>query len=115
MWKGTCFLKPLQELTDAEFRNQFNRAPNKKADMSTGITSLLASITVSHWPEFTVTAWDHAANPPADDGLYSNQCWPSGIAAGDPGFALLNFDPWYKGRAPPYDYRKPYVQGANGS
>jgi hypothetical protein len=41
------FFSPLAELSDAEFKNRFDRALNKPAAMNWGITSLWASITVT--------------------------------------------------------------------
>ncbi|KAI1165469.1 hypothetical protein F5B18DRAFT_170881 [Nemania serpens] len=36
-----------------------------------------------------------------ESGMSINPCWPSDIAAGDPGFTLLLFDSWYNGKASP--------------
>ena len=47
----------------------------------------------------------HAANPPVSDGLRENPCWPKKLAPDDPGFALMTWDPFYKGNPPPYDYK----------
>ncbi|KAJ8121377.1 hypothetical protein ONZ43_g2151 [Nemania bipapillata] len=57
-----------------------------------------AEVSVNVKPEFTISSWGQ-----------------QGIAAGDPGFALLSFDPWYNGKPHPYDYTKDYEKGANGS
>jgi len=65
-----------------------------------------------------ITAWDHAANPPVDDGLWDNSCWPQARAPKDPGFALLEVDPWnkatHKTKKHDWDYTKDYVPGVNG-
>jgi hypothetical protein len=68
---------------------------------------------VEHRPEFTIGTWEQDATVP-DDGLRVNPCWPSAIAPADPGFALLTYDPFYQGQAPPYNYAAAYVSGKNG-
>ncbi len=82
-----------------------------------------------YWPEFTIATWAHFANPPKDDGLWDNGCWPKDLAVDDPGFALLAIDPWYQDNvrpfykkdtngkvinAPKWDYAKGYEKGKNG-
>jgi hypothetical protein len=115
MWKGVCMKPVLMELSDADFARKFLAAPSKVTVVDTkGNTVTKAAMTVTHRPEFTMV-FEHASNPPVNDGHNDNQCWPSGIAANDPGFPLLTFDPYYRGMAPPYDYAAPYVKGSNGS
>lgn len=114
MWKGACFKPPLEDLTNSEFAAKANAAPNKVYAMKKGYQYTEVHVTVTQRPEFTIAAWGHAAAPP-NEGLDQNSCWPSNIAAADPGFVLLTYDPWYSNMAPPYNYKKPYVQGANGS
>jgi hypothetical protein len=115
LWKGVCFKPPMEELTDTEFKDKVNAAANKQVIKAPGLTRTLARATVTSQPEFILDTWAHSKNPPPNDGLNKNKCWPSGIAAADPGFVLLNFDPFYNGQAPPYDYTKPYKKGSNGS
>ncbi|KAI4696564.1 uncharacterized protein J4E88_000741 [Alternaria novae-zelandiae] len=114
MWKGACFKPPLEDLTNSDFAAKANAAPNKVYAMKKGYQYTEVHVTVTQRPEFTIAAWGHAAAPP-NEGLDQNSCWPSNIAAADPGFVLLTYDPWYSNMAPPYNYKKPYVQGANGS
>jgi hypothetical protein len=78
------------------------------------ITEIQFSATAEKIPEFTITKWP---TPPAgsDKGLKVNDCWPKQIALDDPGFVLLNIDPYNKNKpAPQWDYKKQYVKGVNG-
>lgn len=109
MWKGACFRPALMELTNAEFLRNFNRVgsatplvrakKNLKAEMVQGY------ILLGHRPQFSITQWGHS--PARDDGLFDNTCWPRIAAAGDPGFALLDYDQWYTGKQRPWDYKQP--------
>lgn len=113
MWKGTCFGPPVADLSDANFKAKVNAAANKQYVRKQGLEQTLVAVTVTKRPEFTISEWGHSGSPPQNDGLNDNPCWPSGIAAADPGFVLLTYDDYYGGKAPPYDYAKPYVQGSN--
>jgi hypothetical protein len=114
MWKGACFVPSVEDMSESKFRSEFNKAPNKQYIKGrNGQIQTLAAITVPTRPEFTISAWGQRNNPP-NDGLDVNPCWPSGIASKDPGFALLTFDPWYAGQAPPYNYQAAYAKGTNG-
>ena len=90
------------------------------------LTKTFVSIEVQVRPGMTFE-YDHSSNPPTNDGLDDNVCWPRNIAVGDPGFALLTLDEWYdtnrrgqvKGPDGRYgktrwNYNKPYKQGTNG-
>lgn len=113
MWKGVCFGPPLEKLSDGEFSNKFQAAANKHTVNNIRAETVYASMTVSHKPEFTIVDWD--SNLSKDGGLEKNDCWPKQLAALDPGFALLSYDPWYRNNPSPYDYTKPYKKGSNGS
>lgn len=117
MWKGACFQPPLADLSDKDFENAVNRASkgNKQIIQKVGLAQTLAAIPVTLRPEFVISSWGQTGNAPVDDGLPDNPCWPKAIAAQDPAFVLLNFDPRYGGRPPPYDDTKPYKKGSNGS
>jgi hypothetical protein len=117
MWRGVCFNGPVRSLSEREFKDQVEQAPRNKKSVAKrpGLTRTFAAVTVSSRPEFTISSWGHSGSPPTDDGLRDNPCWPKAIAAKDPAFVLLTYDPRYGGKAPPYDYRKPYEQGSNGS
>jgi hypothetical protein len=116
MWKGACFHGPIKDLSDGDFRGKVAAAQNPRiARPKNGLVQTYAQVTVNARPEFTISAWGHSANPPANGGLNDNPCWPSGIASADPGFALLTYDPYYQGKPPVYDYRAPYTRGSNGS
>lgn len=117
MWTGVCFKGPINAMSDRDFEIKVNGAPRlQKRIVRKGTLEIIkAPITVTQRPIFTITAWDHAGNPPPNDDLGQNPCWPSGIAAGDPGYALLTFDLYYGGQPPPYNYRAPYKKGTNGS
>ncbi|QPH01779.1 hypothetical protein C2857_005982 [Epichloe festucae Fl1] len=114
MWKGTCFNKALDALSNTEFEKRVNAARGKKTVNKNGVRQVHAAITLDIWPHFTISSWGQSKNV-KDDGLWDNQCWPKGIAAGDPGYALLSLDEWRDDNAAKYDYRKPYVKGTNGS
>ncbi|EAQ89742.1 hypothetical protein CHGG_06361 [Chaetomium globosum CBS 148.51] len=119
MFKRVCFNGPVKALSDRDFKDKVVRAP---AHLTSVVvvnkvkTRTLAAVTVDEWPEFAITAWDHAANPPVDDGLSDNPCWPKAYAPTDPGFALLKIDPWYQAHpnALKWKYDEDYVQGTNG-
>jgi hypothetical protein len=115
MWAGICFNSPLLELTDKEFSDKVIAAANKNQVKRANAVTTYATFTVPHHPEFTIDSWGHSASPPTYDGLEVNDCWPKDIAAKDPGFALLLCDPYYGGKAPPYDYSAAYKKGTNGS
>ena len=121
LFKRTCFDPPVKALSDRALVDKVQLAPAANRDriiVNPDKTQTLAVVTVDLRPEFTITAWAHAANPPANDGLWDNKCWPKAIAPNDPGFALLEVDPWYNGRFTPdrvpYNYDKEYVPGKNG-
>ncbi|EZF93084.1 hypothetical protein H113_06103 [Trichophyton rubrum MR1459] len=117
IWSGACFIGPVKALSDQEFRRKVERASgvNRRVLRAGDLTQTMALVDIPTRPEFSFTSWGHSANPPYRDGLEANPCWPSGIAALDPGFTLLTFDPFYNGQSPPYDYKAPYVKGSNGS
>ena len=77
-------------------------------------TEYNVGITVAHVPQFTISSWKHHAKQ--DDGLQDNPCWPKAITPNDPGFALLENDPWYarNNKQPAYDYGEAYAPGTNG-
>ncbi|KAI1772844.1 carbohydrate-binding module family 24 protein [Hypoxylon cercidicola] len=108
MWKGACFSPHVAALPDAAVRGGVRGAPaaNKRVVRDAGLEKTYAEVAVDAAPEFVVAAWGQRGRAPPDDGLPLNPCWPQGVAAGDPGFALLSFDPWYDGRPSPYDYRQ---------
>jgi hypothetical protein len=115
MWKGACFVPSVEDLSESQFRAKVGQAPNKQYTKGNkGQIQTLVAVTVPTRPEFTISAWGHQNNPPPNDGLDLNKCWPSGIASKDPGMALLTFDPWYGGKAPPYNYQAAYAKGTNG-
>jgi hypothetical protein len=118
MWKGACFIPPVKDLSDRDFIDKVAAARGKNKNVVVhGTTSsvTVAAITVDYLPEFTITGWDHAANPLPNDGLNDNPCWPSTIAPQDPGFALLTFDPYYNKKKPPYTYTEAYDPPKNGA
>jgi hypothetical protein len=115
MWGSVCMSAPLGALSDKDFYDKVKSAANNRpVNRPTGAT-VYATVTVPYHPEFTIDSWGHSGAPPANDGLDVNDCWPKEIARQDPGFPLLLCDPYYGGKAPPYDYSKPYKQGTNGS
>lgn len=117
IWKNACFSPPVKDLSDTDFKSKVNGASNaQKAVVNAGtLIQTFAAVTVTARPEFGFGSWDHASNPPPNDGLDANPCWPQAIAALDPGFNLLTFDGFYQGQTPTYNYRAAYTQGPNGS
>ncbi|KAL7962511.1 hypothetical protein V8C34DRAFT_325324 [Trichoderma compactum] len=115
MWKGTCLGTPVRALSDKVLMDSVAKAPQSKKQniQKVNFEQTMAEIGVDTRPEFTISSW----GPPSssDAGLSANPCWPKGIAAADPGFALLTYDFYYGGRAPAYDYKAKYVKGSNGS
>ncbi|KAL7629535.1 hypothetical protein AAE478_001056 [Parahypoxylon ruwenzoriense] len=117
VWKGVCFNGPVKDMSDRELRDKVDLLPDsdKNVIKQKGLERTMAAVTVTSRPEFSFSSWGQADDPPMDDGLLDNPCWPREIAAGDPGFVLLTYDPYYEGNDPPYDYAAAYVQGVNGS
>jgi hypothetical protein len=81
IWKSLCFKKPLLDLTDRVIRDKVLADPGALTSTNIAVvnqkttrTETYAAISVDKWPEFTITAWDRAANWPADDGLWDNPC-----------------------------------------
>ncbi|OAX82110.1 hypothetical protein ACJ72_03545 [Emergomyces africanus] len=117
MWKGACFQGPVKSLSNKEIKDRARGAPasHKKVIKEIGLEQTMVAVTVDTRPEFTISSWGHSGNPPPNDGLNENPCWPSGLAAEDPGFVLLEYDPYYKTHHKPYNYAEPYKKGENGS
>ncbi|KAF3802950.1 Killer toxin subunits alpha/beta [Colletotrichum gloeosporioides] len=98
MWKGAYFASTLKELSGADFDTAVSQAPNSVKSVNrpkTGLLRTYVGVGVNTHPEFTISSHGHSGNPPANDGLNDNKCWPSGIAVPDTGFALLMYDPYY--------------------
>lgn len=83
----------------------------KGGDLKTSTTTTSGNkVTVrntvsEHWTrqtQVTQKVWSLTFDPqmpnPPDDGLWDNPCWPSTLIPKDPGFALLNDDPWNQKR-----------------
>ncbi|KAK2601575.1 hypothetical protein QQS21_004893 [Conoideocrella luteorostrata] len=120
LWRGVCMKEALEKLTNSELEQKVKKAKRSTpASQKVKHEELHVGIDINHRPEFSLS-WGHSANPPADDGLFDNICWPSQLAVGDPGFALLILDEWYstnpKGgkTGPRWNYKAPYVKGTNG-
>ncbi|KAK8091852.1 hypothetical protein PG997_002213 [Apiospora hydei] len=116
MWNNICFDTPLGAMSDAEM---YEAAKNKNFGAKTKVraptkTEYTVGVTVAHIPQFTISSWEHKATK--DDGLWDNPCWPKEITPNDPGFALLESDPWYarNSKKPAFDYSQPYAPGTNG-
>lgn len=109
MWRQACFKGPTKALSDREFRDKFNAAPasdKKKTNPKPGVVQTMVQVTVNSRPEFTISSWGQAGNPPQDDGLRDNPCWPRARAPNDPMYNLLTYDPRYGRMAPPNDYKR---------
>lgn len=119
LWKGACFNGPVQSLSDKALQDKVANAPAAEKKVAKAVVNgkdweqTFARVSVDTHPEFSMT-WGQSGNPPVEDGLRDNTCWPSGLAPKDPGFALLTFDPYYGGKSPPYDYTKDYSLPQNG-
>lgn len=124
LWKGICFLPLVEELSDQEVKDWIAKDKNKKTVVKqTGrntVTEIHASFTAEKRPEFTITKWPSVpAAPPGrptwTDGVAENPCWHQAQQAEDPGFQLFTWDNWYNNNQKPYDYKKEYKKGSNGS
>lgn len=117
MWNGLCFGSAMAQFANAQITNIANAAPGRMTRSETAdvidkkgvtttrvITTVQYSIALQHRPELTITKFP-AAQP--SDGLRLNPCWNQVKAPQDPGMALLTYDNFYGGMAPPYDYRQP--------
>jgi hypothetical protein len=108
MWKSVCFKPHVENLTPAQFRTRWTAGQNKNSTVKNGVVRRTAEISVDVILNVKISKWEHASSPPANAGMVDNTCWPSGIAAGDPGFALFSWDNWYNGNPHKYDFSKPY-------
>jgi hypothetical protein len=116
MWRRMCFSPVVQDMDkDAILKSVDAAATTRTVKKGATETTTYAVITVDKHPEFTITAYEHTANPLQNDGLNDNPCWPSKIAPKDPGFAVLTWDPYYGGNAPPYKYDQAYNPPNNGA
>lgn len=121
LWNNACFKPVMDKISDREFRalvlnNQKSNQPTNPGSDPNHEQFEAKVVPVNVHPYFTITAWEHAANPPVEAGLWENPCWPMDFAPLDPGFALLDYDPWNLKQWPldgngkktnPYDYTKP--------
>lgn len=114
IWKQQCFKPIIQGMSNEDLEREIKAASHQVVLDKKGVTKTQAVINVGAYAAIAID-FAHDVKPPVSDGLYDNSCWPSGIAAGDPGFALLTYDQFYGGKAPPYDYAQPYVKGRNGA
>ncbi|KAM5349053.1 hypothetical protein ACJ41O_008876 [Fusarium nematophilum] len=93
LWKSVCFKDPLLAMTDKDLYDRMQKGSRKSSSqVGPDHEKTEMEIVIDHRPEFTLR-YHH--NKPKDDGLWDNGCWPNGLAAGDPGFALLSLDEWY--------------------
>ena len=124
MWGGVCFIPSMNDWVEKDFTDAVAKdlakvqqvtvqSTGKQNSITKTITEIQFSATAEKIPEFTITKWP---TPPAgsDKGLKVNDCWPKQIAAQDPGFVLLNIDPYNANKAPQWDYKAAYKQGTNG-
>jgi len=104
-------------MSNDDIRSKVTLAPNNKKQVVNfrNLQQTYAAVSVDKHPEFTIGKWEQKKPPSGDDGLRDNPCWPSAIAADDPGFALLTYDAYYDTHDQPYDYQAAYVKGSNGS
>lgn len=108
LWRGSCFSPTVAQFSDGQLRAAVSAAAARRT--VDGYKTLI-TLQVDRRGEM-VMQFEHS--PLSNDGLDINPCWPRPQANGDPGFALLTYDPYYAGRSPPYLYNKPYVPGING-
>ncbi|KAH8585563.1 glycoside hydrolase family 18 protein [Bisporella sp. PMI_857] len=118
MWKGVCF-SPLvgpKEISDRKLKDTVDLDPKMaKSDTTKNgkrIFQRYGSLNVNSRPEFSVSSWPPS---PPNDGLNANPCWPSRIAPLDPGFVLLENDPYYAMNPRPYNYKAAYDPPKNGA
>jgi hypothetical protein len=112
-WRQYCMRGGLQDLSDAEFIRRVKEAAKDPTISSRNQRRFQAAIKTDHIPAFKLS-FNHEPLP--NDGLDDNQCYPSKIAPNDPGFALLDDDPYFGAHPnrPGYNYQQPYVPGVNG-
>lgn len=104
MWNNICFKETLRSLSDSEFKARVKKNSPTIKNPTANHREYQGQVEANNRPYFTITSWDQPKAP--NDGLELNPCWPSGLAPLDPGFALLDYDPYYKGNPSPYDYMK---------
>ncbi|KAF2226558.1 hypothetical protein BDZ85DRAFT_316064 [Elsinoe ampelina] len=117
--RGKCFhpMFDTNAMSNDDFTKMVNAVPankrvtaQQKDDVKQHLTTqTFVAVTMSKRPQFY---WSSYPQAPANAGLNINRCWPSDLAPKDPGFALLTYDPYYGGQAPPYNYRGPAPQPA---
>ncbi|KAI9150678.1 Glucan 1,3-beta-glucosidase [Paramyrothecium foliicola] len=113
LWRGMCFSSVVVNWQDADYTRSASRPVATRTDrINPSHTITYMAVTAAQRPAMTMA---FPGNKLPNDGHNANPCWPSRIAAADPGFALLTFDPYYQGQPPPYNYRLNYTQGVNGS
>ncbi|GIZ37972.1 hypothetical protein CKM354_000139900 [Cercospora kikuchii] len=115
IWKGLCMRAPLEPMAASEIARRVTQSGRSTvtSDRQAETTKWTARIGVDHIPVFSMGGWLQTSQ--RNDGLNDNGCWPSRIAPGDPGFALLDADPYNIARQRPnFNYRQPYVPGRNG-
>lgn len=119
MWSLMCFPSAMAQFPNSRLTSIANAAPGRMTRSQTRvvinttkgvrttitkvITTVQYSIALEHRPALTITRY-----PPAQpsDGLKLNPCWNQARAPQDPGIALLTYDAFYGGRAPPYNYQQ---------
>lgn len=109
MWSRMCFEPLIDSLTDQQIINMVRLSPhNKKTVHNARNIDNIAKVTVDKRPVFVIGKWEQPYA--ADDGLWDNWCWPKAKTPFDPGYCLVNADPWYTahGRTPAYKYYQNY-------
>ncbi|KAH6688887.1 glycoside hydrolase family 18 protein [Plectosphaerella plurivora] len=116
MWGGMCFTTGLKGLTTGQFMSMWKASPASKQSHSgkAGAIQHLAEVRVDAKPRFTISKFEHAANPPPDAGMSLNGCWPRNKAPGDPGMALWSWDPWYTANPAKFKFDQKYDPPTNG-
>ena len=116
MWKSICLSGALRGMSDRDIIDSLAKAPSSdktNAQPSTNHNQVVGKIGTDIRPQFTINKWSQTSV--FKDGHLDNKCWPSAIAPKDPGFPLLQIDPYYYGKSPvDYNYKADYEKGVNG-
>lgn len=104
MWNNMCFKDTLRSLSNNEFKARVKKNSPTIKNLNANHVEYEGWVEANDHPYFAIKDWEQTAAP--NDGLELNPCWPKGLAPLDPGFAILDYDPWYNGKQKPYDYKK---------
>lgn len=115
MWAGACFNGILNQVDNQKLMRQIQLSRHKRSmPIKNDYAKVNVGINMDRTPVFSIAKWEHKSL--TSDGIWDNtMCWPKAKAPQDPGWALLDIDPWNNnGRVRPYNFKNKYVAGQNG-